>query len=116
MPMSSPQMTRMLGLSVFAIDSLLLRDDLVVARRDREGFFAARFAINPSSPEGSDVEDHAQDRSDSDQEQNQGRNQRERRWKAALSVDKAAGGHDTSFVAQPEHELQVINDAPDQHQ
>ena len=69
----------------------------------------------PSS-ERSDVEDHAQDRGEPDQQKHDCGNQGERNGIGAFSVNEARRFHGVSRMAKAEHKLHVVDDAADQHE
>ncbi len=62
------------------------------------------------------MENHAHDRGDADQQQDDGGDQRQRRRELAFAVDEAVGNHRFALMTQVQHELHVIDDAADQHQ
>jgi predicted transposase YbfD/YdcC len=66
--------------------------------------------------ERSDVEDHAQDRGEPDQQQHDGGNQGERYGIGAFSVNEARRFHGVPRMAKAEHKLHVVDDAADQHE
>lgn len=68
-----------------------------------------------TSPEGSDLKHHAEDRENADQQQYDGREEGERRRKPAFTVDQARLLHLVALLAQSQHELDMIDDAADEH-
>src|SRR5271154_7116706 len=130
MPMSSPHMTRILGwaglfglsdlfgvLCIVFLSYLQLEAPMDVriparlwpgARNDHRFSHRALF-------EWSDLKHHAHDRGDPDQEKNERGNQSERQWKDGLAVDEPFLPHRLSQVAQPQHELHVVDDADNEH-
>src|SRR5271170_1844874 len=112
--MSSPQIMRILGLSVLGISlSHCMRP-----RRDGVSETSNHHSIcNRDSTlfERSDVKRHTQDRRDSDDEKNERSNQRQRHRKDALAMDEPFRPHRLPQMAQSQHELHMIDDAQDKH-
>jgi hypothetical protein len=63
----------------------------------------------------SNAEDHARNDADADHEQDHRGDEGQRRCKHALAVDEPALRHLVPHVAQPDHELHVIDDPEHQH-
>src|SRR5271157_5095008 len=118
-PISSPQMMRMFGLSVLGISyscCSINSDDLTHDNANaRDSFDRCFMSQRLPSLERPNMENHARDRRDPYGEKDDRCNQRQRRRKDALGVDESLLSHRFSHVAKAHHELDMVDDAEDQH-
>src|SRR5271167_852697 len=117
MPMSSPQMTRMFGLSDLGISHSLLslKQDYPVNDNLRRGDIAANSAFSCPLTERTDVKRHADNRCDADHEQNERGDQCQRHRKHTFGTNESLLPHRLPHVAKAQHELDMIDDPEDQH-
>src|SRR5271165_6655992 len=87
------------------------------AKRSRETNDPIKSAYNHAAPsaEWPDLELHADHRRDADEEQEKRRNQGERHRKDGLAVNEPVVAHRVPQAPKPEHELDVVDDAQEQH-
>src|SRR5271165_5003774 len=120
-PISSPHMMRMFGFFAVGISFSCARNrtnrDALCGeviprdqRSDHSAFSDAR------SAERSDLKLHADDRRDADDKKEKRRNQGERHREDSLAVDEPGLAHRLPQAAKPEHELDMVEDAQEQHQ